>query len=54
VTFRLPDEPAAATVARLGASGFVVSERSGWVRAAPHATTSFEAIDDLVEALAAR
>ncbi len=47
VTFRMPGEEAAATVARLGGAGFTVSDRAGWVRVAVHATTRPEAIEEL-------
>lgn len=51
VTLRVPDEDAATTVTRLADAGFVVSERAGWLRVAPHATTPPGAIDALGEAL---
>ena len=47
VTFRLPDESSAATVARLGEAGFTVADRAGWVRASVHATTPTAAIEEL-------
>ncbi len=47
VTFRLGGEPSAATVARLAAAGFTVSDWAGWVRVAVHATTRLDAIDEL-------
>ena len=53
VTLRMPGEDAAATVARLAAEGFVVSERSGWVRVSPHASTSIDAVEALAGVLGA-
>jgi len=50
--FRLPGKDPAATVARLGEAGLVVSRRSGWVRVAPHATTPVETAARLRESLA--
>lgn len=49
--FRLTEEPCQATVVRLEARGIQVSDRAGWVRLAPHATTKDEAADLLREAL---
>jgi len=49
--FRLPGEDAAATAARLGGAGLVVSHRSGWARVAPHASTPPETAARLGEAL---
>ena len=54
VSFRLPGEAPAATVARLAAAGLVVSRRSGWVRVSPHATTPAETAERLAEALGNR
>ena len=45
VTFRIPGGPAADAVEALAASGFVVSERNGWIRVSPHATTPMRVID---------
>jgi selenocysteine lyase/cysteine desulfurase len=42
VSFRLPPEPAAITAARLEEAGFSVSERAGWIRLSPHASTPSE------------
>ena len=53
VTLRMPGEDAATTVARLAAEGFVVSERSGWVRVSPHASTSIDAVEALAGVLGA-
>lgn len=39
VTFRLDGEPAADTCLRLAAAGFDLTERDGYLRVAPHATT---------------
>ncbi len=52
VTFRMPDEDAGETVARLAEVGIVVSERAGWVRVSPHASTPYEAIELLAATLA--
>jgi len=52
VTFRMPDEEAGETVARLAQAGIVVSERAGWVRVSPHASTPHEAIELLAATLA--
>ena len=41
-----------ATVAALGEGGFIVSERNGWIRVAPHATTPMRVIDAFGDALA--
>lgn len=49
--FRLPDEDPAATAARLGEAGLVVSRRAGWVRVAPHASTPPETAVQLGDAL---
>ncbi len=43
LTFRLPDEPSSETNARLQDAGFVLTDRNGWLRASPHATTDPEA-----------
>lgn len=51
VTFRIPGFPADAAVVRLLGSGFVVSERNGWIRVSPHATTSLSTIRAFGEAL---
>jgi len=51
ISFRLPGEDPTATAERLGASGLVVSRRSGWVRVSPHATTPVESAARLEEAL---
>ena len=52
VTFRFPGIDAASTVATLGETGLIVSERNGWIRVSPHATTPVQAIEDLGDALA--
>ena len=39
VSFRLPDEPSTQTMERLTDAGFILTERNGWLRASPHATT---------------
>ena len=51
VTFRLPGRDTVSTVAALGASGFLVSERNGWIRVAPHATTPMQVIEAFGDAL---
>jgi selenocysteine lyase/cysteine desulfurase len=51
LTFRLPEEDPAVTAARLEAAGLVVSQRAGWLRVAPHASTVPEAAGMLAEAL---
>lgn len=45
VTFRIPGIGSAATVGALGTAGFIVSERNGWIRVSPHATTPLPAIE---------
>jgi selenocysteine lyase/cysteine desulfurase len=45
VTFRLPGLPATEAVGSLAAAGFVVSERNGWIRVSPHATTPMPVIE---------
>ena len=51
VTFRLPGLPAAEAVEALAIAGFVVSERNGWIRVSPHATTPMSVIEAFGEAL---
>jgi selenocysteine lyase/cysteine desulfurase len=51
VTFRLPDLPAAEAVESLASAGFVVSERNGWIRVSPHATTPTKVIEAFGTAL---
>jgi len=45
VTFRLPGLPSAEVVESLASAGFVVSERNGWIRVSPHATTPVHVIE---------
>ncbi len=45
VTFRLPGLPATEAVDSLASAGFVVSERNGWIRVSPHATTPMRVIE---------
>ena len=52
VTFRHARLDTAATVAALGEAGFLVSERNGWIRVAPHATTPMHVVEAFGEALA--
>lgn len=54
VSFRLPDEPSVETNARLVEAGFTLTERNGWLRAAPHASTDPDAPAALGEVLARR
>ena len=54
VTFSLPDEPSAKTEVRLSQAGFVITERNGWLRASPHATTSPDAAAALGKVLSVR
>ncbi len=51
VTFRLPGEDPSATAERLRRAGLVFSERAGWLRLSPHATTPPEVADVLAGAL---
>lgn len=51
LSFRLPEEPAAQTTQRLADADVVVSLRSGWVRAAPHASTDLAVTEVLAEVL---
>ena len=43
VSFRRPDEPSEATNIRMADAGFILTERNGWLRVAPHATTHADA-----------
>jgi len=54
VTFRFGGVPSTTVVEALGRAGFVVSERNGWIRVSPHATTPMEVIDAFGESLAAQ
>lgn len=51
VTFRIPGLPAADAVESLAEAGFVVSERNGWIRVSPHATTPMSVIETFGSAL---
>ena len=51
VTFKIPGLPAVNTVEALAEAGFVVSERNGWIRVSPHATTPLRIIEALGAAL---
>jgi selenocysteine lyase/cysteine desulfurase len=51
VTFKIPGLPAVEVVDALAAAGFVVSERSGWIRVSPHATTPLHVIEGFGAAL---
>ncbi|MEA2022858.1 MAG: aminotransferase class V-fold PLP-dependent enzyme [Actinomycetota bacterium] len=46
VTFRVPGLPANDAVESLATAGFVVSERNGWIRVSPHATTPMRVIEE--------
>lgn len=46
VTFRIPGLPANDAVTSLATAGFVVSERNGWIRVSPHATTPMRVIEE--------
>jgi selenocysteine lyase/cysteine desulfurase len=54
VTFRIPGVGSAEMVEQLGTAGFIVSERNGWIRVSPHATTPLSAIEAFGEALCAQ
>ena len=45
VTFRIPGVDSVETVAALGNAGFIVSERNGWIRVSPHATTPLRSVE---------
>jgi len=51
LSFRLSEEPSTTTVQRLAAAGVFVSERLGWVRVSPHATTDPDISGLLAEVL---
>jgi selenocysteine lyase/cysteine desulfurase len=51
VTFRINGLDADTAVAGLAAAGFVVSERNGWIRVSPHASTPVTVIEAFGEAL---
>ena len=51
LSFRFPGLSSAETVGRLAGAGVVISERKGWIRASPHATTSPETLEMLAAAL---
>jgi selenocysteine lyase/cysteine desulfurase len=51
LSFRIPDEPSAVTWQRFADAGMTVSQRSGWVRVAPHATTDLTITEVLAEVL---
>lgn len=51
-TFRFDGVPSPTVVEGLGRRGFVVSERNGWIRVSPHATTPLRVIDEFGSALA--
>ena len=51
VTFRIPAADSTKTVAALGKAGFIVSERNGWIRVSPHATTPVRSIEAFGDAL---
>jgi selenocysteine lyase/cysteine desulfurase len=45
VTFRFPGLEATEAVESLAVAGFIVSERNGWIRVSPHATTPMAVIE---------
>lgn len=51
LSFRMSEEPAAATAQRLDEAELVVSKRGEWIRLAPHATTDLAVLDVLAEVL---
>jgi selenocysteine lyase/cysteine desulfurase len=51
LSFRMPDEDPTETAQRITAAGLTVSERKGWVRVSPHATTDPGAVEILEGAL---
>ena len=51
VSFRMPDEPSEVTNARLSDAGITITERNGWMRVAPHASTHPDAPTTLGEVL---
>jgi selenocysteine lyase/cysteine desulfurase len=51
LSFRLPDEPAAATAQRFAEADLIVSLRGEWVRVAPHASTDLAVVDVIAEVL---
>jgi selenocysteine lyase/cysteine desulfurase len=51
VTFRLAGVSATDAVESLAVAGFVVSERNGWIRLSPHATTPMRVIEAFGDAL---
>jgi selenocysteine lyase/cysteine desulfurase len=53
-TFRFGDVSSTAVVHGLAGEGFIVSERNGWIRVSPHATTPMRVIDEFADALAAQ
>lgn len=51
LAFRLEGESSAQTTQRLDDAGVIVSDRSGWVRLAPHASTDPAVVDVLAEVI---
>lgn len=51
VTFRLAGVSATDAVESLAVAGFVVSERNGWIRVSPHATTPMRVIEAFGDAV---
>lgn len=45
VTFRVPGVASMETVSAMGDAGFIVSERNGWIRVSPHATTPLSSVE---------
>ncbi len=52
ITFRIPDHGSEEVVELMRERGVVLADRSGWVRASPHATATEESIALLTEGLA--
>ncbi len=52
VCFRFPGIDATSMVGALGDAGFMMSERNGWIRVAPHATTPMRVIEAFRDELA--
>jgi selenocysteine lyase/cysteine desulfurase len=52
IRFRMPGIDPAETAQDLSAAGLVVSQRAGWIRLSPHATTDPDVADALTEVLA--
>lgn len=51
LSFRMPGHDQSAVATHLHERGLIVSERAGWLRVAPHASTSRDAVPMLMDAL---